>query len=113
MKAKQPDERNAKKPAVAAEAVRLLGKWRRVSGGHVAFGAGCSCGAAAISVRVQDYEQDILGFLRGRHGTDSPTIMDLLTGVARGGAQTDLAMLADLERSLDSFESAHRGGGGS
>jgi hypothetical protein len=37
----------------------------------------------------------------------------LLAGVARGGAQADLAMLADLERSIDSFESLHRGGGGS
>jgi hypothetical protein len=101
----------AKQPAV--QALRLLGKWQRVSGGHVVFAAGCSCGAAGTSVRVQDYEQDILGFLRGRHGTDSPTIVDLLTGVARGGAQTDLAMLADLERSIDSFESLHRGGGGS
>ena len=103
MKAKQP----------AVEALRLLGKWQRVSGGHVVFAAGCSCGAASTSVRVQDYEQDILGFLRGRHGTASSTIVDLLTGVARGGAQTDLAMLADLERSIDSFESLHRGGGGS
>jgi hypothetical protein len=103
MKAKQP----------AVEALRLLGKWQRVSAGHVVFGAGCSCGAAAMSVRVQDYEQDILGFLRGRHGTVSPTIAHLLAGVARAGAQTDLAMLADLERSIDSFESLHRGGGGS
>ena len=37
----------------------------------------------------------------------------LLTGLARGGTRTDLAMLADLERSIDSFESQHRGGGGS
>jgi len=93
--------------------MRLLGQWQRVSRGHVVFGAGCSCGAASTSVRVQDYEQDILGFLRGRHGTAAPTIVGLLTGVARGGTQADLAMLADLERSIDSFESQHRGGGGS
>ena len=93
--------------------MRLLGKWQSVSRGHVVFGAGCSCGAAATSVRVQDYEQDILGFLRGRHGTAASSIAELLTGVARGAAPTDLAMLADLERSIDSFESLHRGGGGS
>jgi len=103
MKVKQP----------AVEAIRLLGKWQRVSRGHVVFAAGCSCGAASTSVRVQDYEQDILGFLGGRHGTAAPTIVDLLTGIARGGKPSDLAMLADLERSIDSFQSLHRGGGGS
>lgn len=99
MKAKQP----------AVEAVRLLGKWRRVATGHVAFGTGCACGAATIGVQVQDYEQDILGFLRGRHGTAASSIAELLTGVARTATKADLAMLADLERSLDSFETLHRG----
>jgi hypothetical protein len=103
MKAKQP----------AVKAVRLLGKWQRLSGGHVAFGAGCSCGAAAISVRVQDYEQDILAFLQGRHRTQAGSIRVLLTDIARKGASADLRILEDLERSLDSFESLHRGGGGS
>ena len=103
MKAKQPQ----------VEAMRLLGKWQRVSSGHVVFSAGCSCGAAATSVRVQDYEQDILGFLRGRHGTAASSIAELLTGIARRSAKTDPAILADLERSIDSFESLHRGGGGS
>lgn len=103
MKAKQP----------SVEAVRLLGKWQRVSGGHVAFGAGCSCGAAAISVRVQDYEQDILAFLQGRHRTQAGSIRVLLTDMARRNASADLRILEDLERSLDSFESLHRGGAGS
>jgi len=97
MKAKQP----------AVEAMRLLGKWQRVSAGHVAFGAGCSCGAAAISVRVQDYEQDILSFLRGKHHFEAGSIGQLLKG------KPDLALMADLERSIDSFESVHRAGGGS
>jgi len=101
----------AKQPAV--EAIRLMGEWQRVSRGHVVFAAGCSCGAASASVRVQDYEQDILGFLRERHGTAAPSIAELLSGLARRGAKSDLAMLADLERSIESFESAHRGGGGS
>jgi hypothetical protein len=103
MKAKQP----------AVEAVRLLGMWQRVSGGHVAFGVGCSCGAAAINVRVQDYEQDILAFLAGRHGTRAGSIAALLKDIARKGATADLRILMDLERSLDSFESLHRGSGGS
>jgi hypothetical protein len=97
----------------AAKAARLLGQWQRVSGGHVAFGGGCSCGAAAISVRVQDYEQDILAFLQGRHGTQAGSIAGLLREIAQHGATADLRILEDLQRSLDSFESLHRGGGGS
>ena len=82
----------------------LLGRWQRVSSGHVVFGAGCSCGAASTSVKVQDYEQDILAFLRTRHGVRARTIVDLLKGNAAA------PVLADLERSIDSFESLHRGG---
>jgi hypothetical protein len=101
MKAKQP----------AVQALRLLGKWQRVSAGHVVFAAGCSCGAAATSVRVQDYEQDILAFLKGRHGVEAASIRELLASAAASGK--NLSLLEDLERSIDSFESVHRGGGGS
>ena len=95
--------------------MRLLGQWQRVSRGHVVFAAGCSCGAAATSVRVQDYEQDILAFLRGRHEVQAGSITELLTsmGRQRGSGGESLLLLADLERSIESFESAHRGGGGS
>jgi hypothetical protein len=105
MKAKQPQ----------VDAIRLLGKWQRVSSGHVVFSAGCSCGAAATSVRVQDYEQDILAFLRGRHDVRAASIRELLTSISRrrGPDGKALPLLADLERSIDSFESLHRVGGGS
>jgi len=69
------------------------------------FAAGCSCGAASTSVKVQDYEQDILAFLQARHGVRARSIGDLLKAPV-----TDM-VLADLERSIDSFESLHRGGG--
>jgi hypothetical protein len=101
MKAKQPQ----------VEALRLLGKWQRVSSGHVVFSAGCSCGAAATSVRVQDYEQDILAFLQQKRSARAASIAELLTGIARQGARGDLPILEDLERSIDSFESLHRAGG--
>ena len=95
----------------AVEAMRLLGRWQRLCAGHVVFGAGCSCGSATASVRVQDFEQDLLGFLQGRHRRSAASIAELLTALARqkaaaGGA---LALLADLDRSLDSFEEMHSG----
>jgi hypothetical protein len=100
MAAKQRPEGQA-----ALRAVVLLGRWQRVSSGHVVFAAGCSCGAASASVKVQDYEQDILAFLQSRHGVRARTIAELLKAGAQG------PVLDDLERSIDSFESVHRGGG--
>jgi hypothetical protein len=93
------------------EALRLLGKWRQLSAGHVLLAAGCSCGVAASSMPMQSYEQDILGFLRGRHPRAAPAagLAELLAGIARQGGKADLGLLADLERSLDSFETLHRG----
>ena len=99
----------------AAEAMRLLGRWQRVSTGHVVLGSGCSCGVELTSVRVPDFEQDILSFLRGRHRIEErlASIAALLIAMARqttsAGALERLALLADLERSLDSFEEVHRG----
>jgi hypothetical protein len=95
----------AAKQRPEVRAVLLLGRWQRVSSGHVVFAAGCSCGAASTSVKVQDYEQDILAFLQARHGVRARSIGDLLKAPV-----TDM-VLADLERSIDSFESLHRGGG--
>lgn len=95
--------------------MRLLGRWQRVSTGHVVLGSGCSCGVELTSVRVPDFEQDILSFLRGRHRIDESlaSIAALLIAMARqttsAGALERLALLADLERSLDSFEEVHRG----
>jgi hypothetical protein len=92
-------------------ALRLLGKWNRIARGHVALSAGCSCGVGISNLRVQDFEQDILDFLRGRHGEacSGESIAELLTGIARSGEGGALALLGDLERSLDSFEEQHSG----
>jgi hypothetical protein len=99
----------------AVEALRLLGKWQRLSTGHVISGSDCSSGAELTSVRVPDFEQDILNFLRGRHRVDESvtSIAALLVAMARdttsAGARERLALVADLERSVDSFDEVHRG----
>ncbi len=95
----------------AIQATQLLGSWNRIAGAHVALSAGCSCGVGISNLRVQDFEQDILEFLRGRHAMARTvgSIAELLAGIARDGARSAEPLLADLARSLESFEVQHSG----
>lgn len=97
------------------EAVQLLGRWTRIAQGHVLIGGGgCSCGLTAGSLRVEDFEQQILDFLKGKHdvAAKSASVAELLRAIATQGASVDsgraLAVLADLDRTLESFDQLHR-----
>jgi hypothetical protein len=111
--------------SAALEATRLLGKWTKLAQGHVMFGAGCSCGVGvgAGSVKLQDFEQQILDYLHAKHGAaaveragyregEAGSVMALLRAIATQAAVEQpagqLALLADLERSIDSFDELHR-----
>src|SRR3954470_18223335 len=96
-------------PSPAVLALRLLGAWNRIARGHVALSAGCSCGVATSNVRVQDFEEQILEYLQGKHGSVPGSIAELLTGIAKSGGGNSMAILADLERTIDSFEQQHSG----
>jgi hypothetical protein len=100
-----------KRPLAPVVALQLLGKWNRIARGHVALAAGCSCGVGVSNLQVQDFEQDILDFLRDRHGAAcrGASIAELLAGIARSGDARADDLLADLERSLASFEEVHSG----
>ena len=104
----------AKKPSAALEATRLLGKWTKLAQGHVMFGSGCSCGVGSGTLGLQDFEPQILDYLRAKHGdTGHTAIVELLRAIATqdSGKESSarLALLADLARSLDSFDELHRG----
>ena len=110
---KTPKRRPAPDPRL--EAVQLLGKWSRLSQGHVAIGGGCSCGIGGASVRIDDFEQQILDYLRTKYAAArSDSIAALLREIAAGAAQGDagqlLGLLADLNRTLESFGELHRAG---
>ena len=109
--------------STALEATRLLGKWTKLAQGHVMFGSGCSCGVG-VGVRLQDFEQQILDYLHARHGAaaveragyrqgKAGSVTALLRAIATQGVVEQpagqLALLADLERSIDSFDELHRG----
>jgi hypothetical protein len=96
-------------PSPAVLALRLLGMWNRIAQGHVALSLGCSCGVGSSSVRVQDFEEQIIEYLQGKHGRNTGSIADLLTGIAKSGGEGSMALLSDLERTIDSFEQQHSG----
>ena len=99
----------AKKLSAAVEATRLLGKWTRLAQGHVVFGAGCSCGVGIANLRLADFEPQILDYLESRYAIGGVSgVADLLRSIAKGEGDKQLALLADLERSLDSFDELHR-----
>jgi len=101
----------AKKLSAALEATRLLGRWTKLAQGHVMFGAGCSCGAGFGNLQLADFEPQILDYLKTKHGVGGYAgVPDLLRSIVKESEGTErLALLADLERSLDSFDELHRG----
>ena len=96
-------------PSASVLALRLLGQWTRIAQGHVALATGCSCGVGVSSLRVRDFEEQILEYLQGRHGTkaEAGSVSDLLRVLAKSQEGETLALLADLERTIDSFEQQH------
>jgi hypothetical protein len=111
VKRTKSDRKAAPEKSARVDAVRLLGRWVRLSQSHVSLSAGCSCGMGYGAVKVQDFEGDILQFLRNRHASlvkDATSIDELLrTVVGRVGTEAK-GLLADLERSIDSCEEQHR-----
>jgi hypothetical protein len=101
-----------KGPAILA--VRLLGRWTELARRHVPLGAGCACGPGLPGVQLGDFEAQLLDYLRSRHGGISAGgVAELLRPIAKGESVVPRAeqeaLLAELERTLDSFEEAHRG----
>ena len=100
----------AKTVSAAVEATRLLGKWMKLAQGHVMFGAGCSCGLG-VGLGLADFEPQILDYLKTKHGVSGfAGVPDLLRSIVKEGDKKErLALLADLSRSLESFDELHRG----
>jgi len=80
----------------------------------VLIGAGCACGAGG-SLRVAEFEQQILDYLAGKHGAarNFDSLQALLRSIAtQPPAGEDpgpgLSLLDDLKRTLDSFDELHR-----
>jgi len=48
---------------LAMRADRMLTLWSQLSMRHVALGAACACGTGGVSLRLEDFELDIVGYL--------------------------------------------------
>lgn len=91
---------------VSLLAVELLGRWTQLARRHVPLGAGCACGLGGL--QLGDFEQQILDYLRAKHGGRvGASVAELLRGVAKSGDRKAQPLLADLTRSLDSFDELH------
>ena len=93
----------------AVLAVRLLGRWTQLARQHLPLGAGCVCGAGLGGLKLGDIEQDLLAYLRERHGVESTSVAGLL-GLMIAERKGQNAVLADIARTLDSFDELHRSG---
>jgi len=97
-------------------AAQLLDSWTRLCQGHLAIGSGCSCGAG-VSVRVGDFELDLLRYLQGKFGSSAAvlaagSIAELLAALERpqtADRPDARALLDSLAASIASFEQAHGG----
>lgn len=107
-------------------AIQLLGRWGRISRGHVPFsGASCACSLGMGGITVMDFELHLLDYLYTKH-QQSDTICALFknSGYVEGSSGTMAALFRavtqgnypidslsplfnDLERSIDSFSGEH------
>ena len=116
---------------VSVEAAQLLGKWTSLAQGHVLMGGNCSCGLGAGSLRIEEFEQQILDYLdgkstasgnaavtqllreragyeRGKSGSLSALLRAITTDARETQPARWLSLLDDLKRTLESFEEVHR-----
>jgi hypothetical protein len=112
---------------LAEQADRLLDLWGGLALRHVALGSACACGAGGVSLRLEDFELDIVDYLqdggerceqaevaawfRARQAAApvQQPLRSLLDDVLAERMPEPVArwMLARLERTLRSFAELH------
>jgi len=122
--------RAAAPPDAPLKAMSLLGRWGRVAQGHVAFGGGCSCGGGMGPVHMSEMEIHVMDYLAAKYSgnaaiqslladragykpNEAGNLGEVLKAIATRSAdavknEDQLAMLADLERSIESLDEITR-----
>lgn len=112
------------------QAARLVSLWSELSIRHVALGMSCGCGAGGISLRLEDFELDIVDYLedaalrsdlpavvayfRSRQAAGwPPSPLRVLLQQASEGELSEAVsdwVLPRVEKTLVSFKALHGGG---
>ena len=79
------------------------------SPGSTSCSARAAPAASASELCSYDFEQQLLDYLRSKHGSlAAGSIAELLRDIAKTGSNQARPLLEDLARSLDSFDELHR-----
>ncbi|MES2941378.1 MAG: hypothetical protein V4772_00760 [Pseudomonadota bacterium] len=115
---------------LAQRAERMLSLWSDLSMRHVALGGACACGTGGVSLRLEDFELDIVGYLEDtglrcdvaevagfftalqQAGPQDQPLRSLLHDLEEGRMPEAVArwLLTRIERTLTSFAELHGGG---
>jgi len=74
---------------IARRADEMLSLWSSLSMRHVALGSACACGTGGVSLRLDDFELDIVGYLEDlglRSGVEE--IVQFFQDLQQAGSQT-------------------------
>lgn len=74
---------------IARRADEMLSLWSSLSMRHVALGSACACGTGGVSLRLDDFELDIVGYLEDvglRSGVEE--VVQFFTDLQEAGSQT-------------------------
>ncbi|MDX3906198.1 MAG: hypothetical protein QHC78_10965 [Pigmentiphaga sp.] len=114
-------------PEAPVHASALLRLWSDLALQHVSMGGACACGIGGVTLRLQDFERDIIDYLRAeaerlgqadacalldRHAAAGDGAVAAVLGelaAAGAGVPADAAawVLARLDRTLTSFARLH------
>jgi hypothetical protein len=115
----------------AVRAAQLSVLWSQLAMRHVALGGACACGSGGVSLRLDDFELDIVGYLEDKGlrcgiaavvdfcqtladaATRSQPLRELLDDCEGGRVPAEVCawLLPQLERTLNSFAELHGGSG--
>ena len=115
---------------LAQRAEHMLRLWSDLSMRHVALGGACACGTGGVSLRLEDFELDIVGYLEDgglrcevlavvdffkalqQQGAPDQPLRRLLHDIEHGDMPEDVAewLLPKIERTLTSFSELHGAG---
>lgn len=96
---KPASKADAARTDLALGALRLLGRWQRVSSGHLGFTNGCACGIGA-TVDLADLDDLVLDYLKRKFAALPATAALVAAHDLPGGMKLLLRALATLATSL-------------